>query len=266
MILDNTNKSITVVLAGAKSANDANCFASYRDLDSVQGRIVNASSQVGNTNGTATATIVSAPPTTGVSGGTVSNRRVVDNLTIYNADTAAITASLQLTNGTTTSLITKEVLAVGDTLMYSEGTGFKVLTSSGATKQTQTGGSANQLKQTFIIPIGTLSLVADTNTYSVRVPFAFTILSAAIVADKPVSTGSKLSTFTVSTTGGSVTGGVMATTSANLTSSGLVVNATAISGANATQTAGAAIILTASSTTTYTEGTAHAEVTVSNNS
>ncbi len=264
MILDTANKSITIVLSGAKTANDANCFATYKDLDTVQGNVIGGSSQVGTTNGTAAATIVSAPTSTGP-GGVVSQRRVVNNLTIFNADTAAITASLQLTDGTTSSLITKEVLAVGDTLMFNEGMGFKVLTSSGATKSTQTAGSANQLKQTLVIPIGALSLVADTNTFSIGVPFAFTILSASIVADKPVSTGSKLSTFTVSTTGGAVTGGVMATTSANLTTSGLLVNATAISGANASQAAGTRIILTASSTTTYTEGTAHAEVTVSNN-
>lgn len=188
------------------------------------------------------------------------------NLQIRNADTAAAEVTITFVDSAGTNRdIFKVTLAVNETLCFAIERGWYVATSTGAVKSTQTAGSANQAKQVLIIPVGTLVLIADTNTYRVAVPYAFTVLSARFVTDKPATTSSKLTTLTLSTTGGSVTGGVMALTSATCTPTGNPIAATAISGANASQSAGAEVIITASSTTAFVEGTGHVEVVVSNN-
>lgn len=274
MILDTSNKSITVVLSGAKNTSDANCFASWEDSPPTGGvappaGVVGRGSAGINTNGTSAATVVPAPTFVGPlsSTGSTSNGRKITLLSIYNADAASITATLGMLNGSITSTIGVFALSVGDTLTYVDGQGFKVTSSTGATKGSSTGGSANQLKQVYNIT-GTqlLASLANTTTYRVNVPYAYTILSARWVTDVPATTGSKLATVTLSTTGGALTGGVMSLTSANQTPTGNATAATAISGANATQTAGTDIIATISSVTAFVEGSGHLEVVVSNNS
>lgn len=261
MILTSSTQSVTAVLAGAATSAAAKCFATFDDIAPTSGNIAGGGNKSTDTNGVTAITVCSAPTS-----GTGYKRRI-KFMSVNNLDTGAITITFKLADSAaSTATFATFTLAVGDTLQYTDEGGWKQMSSTGAVKSTQTAGSANQLKQTLIIPIGTLVLIADTNTYRVAVPFAFTVLSARHVVDKPATTSNKLTTLTLSTTGGAVTGGVMALTSANCTPTGNPVAATTISGANATQTAGAEIIITASSTTAFVEGTGHVEVVVSNNS
>ncbi len=124
--------------------------------------------------------------------------------------------------------------------------------------------AAAGLKQTVIIPMQ-LSDLVNSGAWALALPFAFTILSALFRTGKPASTSSKLATLTLSTTGGALTGGVMALTTANQNATGGSVAATAISGANATGAAGDSIIATASSVTAFVEGDGWVEITVRNN-
>lgn len=134
-----------------------------------------------------------------------------------------------------------------------------------------TGGTASStLVSTapqVLVPSFTLQLadIVSAAAYEIVVPYAFTISSALWRTGKAASTSSKLATLTLSTTGGSITGGVMALTTANQNTAGGSVAATAISGANATQAAGSAIILTASSVTAFVEGDGWCELTLINN-
>ncbi len=84
-ILNATNKSLVAVLAGAVATNQPVFFAAYGDAtDTALTEACNA----GNTNSTTEVTVVAAPA--------ASTRRVIRNLTVYNADTAAITVTVSL--------------------------------------------------------------------------------------------------------------------------------------------------------------------------
>lgn len=135
--------------------------------------------------------------------------------------------------------------------------------NSGGTAAPTAGVSANANKETIIIPIQLLGLV-DTAVHKIALPFAFTLLSALFRTGKVVSTGSKLSTLTTKVSGGAVTGGVMALTSANQNTTGGTVAATAISGAGATGAAGGTLEVAVSSTTAFVEGDGYVEFTVLN--
>jgi hypothetical protein len=125
--------------------------------------------------------------------------------------------------------------------------------------------AATAVEMTQLMAPLQLADIANSAAYAITIPFNFTLVSALWRTGKPATTGSKLATLTLSTTGGSLTGGVMALTSANQTPAGATVAATAISGANATQAAGSSIILTGSSVTSFVEGDGVCELTLINN-
>lgn len=267
MILDTHLKSITAVLSGAVSANQPIINASWEDFAGSGREIVTARGSKSTTMVDVTAvTAVPAPDSIAPNTGAASNSRKVILFSLYNKDTAAVTVTINVVTNAVASPIGVFTLSAGETLQYTPGQGFRVTTTSGAIKNTQTAGSANQLKVLIPIATGLLSTLVNTTTYRVALPFGFTVLSARFVADVPATTTSKLATLTLSTTAGAVTGGVMALTSANMTPTGAAVAATAISGANATGTAGQEVIITVSAVTAFVEGSGHVEVTVSNNS
>lgn len=130
--------------------------------------------------------------------------------------------------------------------------------------QTAAAAIATAYRQTVIIPCQ-LADLANSEAWTIAVPFAFTVLSALFRTGKPASTSAKAVTLTISTSAGSLTGGVMSLTSANQNTTGGTVAASAISGANATAAAAGTIIATPSSVTAFVEGDGWVEVTVQNN-
>jgi hypothetical protein len=139
-----------------------------------------------------------------------------------------------------------------------------VTDNSGGTASSTAGVVATAYEDVKIIPAQLADFV-NAGTWTLALPFNFTVLSALWRTGKPASTASKLTTLTLSTSTGAVTGGVMALTTANQNATGGTVAATAISGANATVVAGGTIILTPSSTTAFVEGDGWCEITIKNN-
>lgn len=123
LILDATTKSLEIVLAGAVTANQLPVVASYVDVTTstyTPGSSDNAS------NSTTPVTVVAAPA--------ASTQRQVKLLTIQNADTVSATVTLRYNDNGTTRVIVKVALSANDTLVYTDGEGFRVIDTSGEIK------------------------------------------------------------------------------------------------------------------------------------
>jgi hypothetical protein len=122
IILKNTD-SLQVLLAGAVAANQAVLFAAFVDVDSVTFAATAADNSNGLTNST-TAVSWMGSPTSG-------KVRQAKYLSLYNADTATITATVRINDGTNTRILLKAPLNAGDRLEYTDGRGFSITTASG---------------------------------------------------------------------------------------------------------------------------------------
>lgn len=130
IVLSATNKKIQVVLAGAITTSQLDCYAAWRDFDSttyVAGDFGVA------TNSTTDVDLVAAPA--------ASHYIVVDYLSVYNKDTAAATVSVKYDVAGTEKILWKGLLAVGYKLEYAEGAGFRVLDTNGAALGVGTPGA-----------------------------------------------------------------------------------------------------------------------------
>lgn len=106
--------------------------------------------------------------------------------------------------------------------------------------------------QTFVLAAGISN--ADVIT-SFPAPFEGEVVALRVIVSAAVTTGSKASTLTAYINGAAVSGAALATTSANMTPMGKVLSATATTGHASTKfSAGDLLSVTASSTTTYIEG------------
>jgi hypothetical protein len=115
IILSETTDNLQVVLAGAVTANQLHCVASYRDITATA---YTAGRSVAVTNNTTDVNIVPAPA--------ASTQRVVDFISVYNADTADRTVTIKLDANGTEYIVWKDTLSPGDTVRYIEGAGFNV--------------------------------------------------------------------------------------------------------------------------------------------
>jgi hypothetical protein len=123
MLLDATTKSLEVVLAGAVTTTQAPITAFY--VDHTASASTPGSSDIVTNNATAV-TAVAAPNT--------STQRQVKMLTVYNADTAAMTVQVQLNNNSTARIIGRWTLAVGESLVYQNEVGFCIYDVTGLIK------------------------------------------------------------------------------------------------------------------------------------
>lgn len=124
------------------------------------------------------------------------------------------------------------------------------------------GENSNDLRL-FHIPL-LLSAVADGDQSATTFTpgFAGTIRATRFITDTPATTASKLTTLGLKINNTAVTGGAVALTTATADTKGEVVNGTAVTAAN-TFTATDTIKVTASSTTAFVEGAGFLEVLVS---
>jgi hypothetical protein len=123
MFLDSVTKSFEVYLGGAVAANQLPIYASYVDHTASAATPGASDTQ---TNGVTAVTAVAAPA--------ASTQRQVKMLSIYNADTAAVTIYFRLNNNSTYRILRKCTLAPGETWVYTPETGFKVLDILGMEK------------------------------------------------------------------------------------------------------------------------------------
>lgn len=121
LILDTTTKSLEVKLAGAVSANELPVTAHYTDITTT---LYTPGSNDTQTNGATAVTIVAAPG--------ASTQRHVESISVYNADTAAATVTIQLNNNSTLRIITKVTLQAGEQLFYEDGMGWQIIDANGA--------------------------------------------------------------------------------------------------------------------------------------
>lgn len=114
IILSNTTDKIQVSLAAAVAVNQAHCMASWRDITSTP--TYTAGRSLANTNSTVNVELISPPA--------ASTQRVIDHVSIYNNDTGSITAIVEYNANGTSFILAKEILEPGQSLIYTNETGF----------------------------------------------------------------------------------------------------------------------------------------------
>lgn len=129
-----------------------------------------------------------------------------------------------------------------------------------APNSTQTQNSVDT-PEVAIIPIS-LSTLANSQVRKLLVPYGFVVTAAQFRVGNPATTAAKAATLTVQINGTAVTGGVISLTSANCTPAGAAVAATAITGANGTQTINQTVEVAVSGVTAFAEGDGYVELTI----
>lgn len=115
IILSETTDSLQVVLGAAVTANQLQCVSSWRDRTSTT---FAAGRTVAVTNGTTDVNIAPAPA--------ASTQRIIDFISIFNADTANATVTIKLDANGTEYILWKDVLSPGDVVRFIDGAGFNV--------------------------------------------------------------------------------------------------------------------------------------------
>jgi hypothetical protein len=144
MIVLNSTDKIEVILGVGVTTRQLECFASYRDTTSTT---IVAGGTASNTNNTTAINLVPSP--------SASVNRIIDYLSIYNADSVSSTVTVRFNVSGTLYILTSASLYPGEKLEYQEGIGFRSLTSAGALKQ------GNQLSYNNITGINSVILSAD---------------------------------------------------------------------------------------------------------
>lgn len=124
LFLDTTTKSLEVLLGGAPATNQLPFVVGYVDVLTTDMSVSAISEADGVTNSGTAVTMVSAPA--------ASHTRQLKFLSLRQADTAPVTATIRVNNNGTFREVCKFVLAVDDVLYFVDGEGFKVMTSAGA--------------------------------------------------------------------------------------------------------------------------------------
>jgi hypothetical protein len=122
MLLKSTD-SLQVLLAGAVAANQAAFFAAFVDVDAVTFAATAGDNSSGLTNNTTAVSWVAAPAS--------GKFRKLQYASLYNADTAAITLTVRINDGTNSRILMKAPLNAGDRLEYNDTRGFSITTASG---------------------------------------------------------------------------------------------------------------------------------------
>lgn len=130
IVLSTTSDKIEAVLGEAQTSAAMQCFASFRDITTT---VYSPSRQLSTTNGTTSVELVSAPG--------ASTQRVVDYISVYNADTVAKTLIVRFDDGTNERILFSASLSPGEIAQYNEGNGWQVLTNIGSTKQSLNQGT-----------------------------------------------------------------------------------------------------------------------------
>ena len=131
IILTATTDKIQAVLAGNVTANQLQCYASYRDITTT---LYTPGRNALNTNNTTDIDLVGSPGD--------STQRIIDYISIYNADTVASTVTVKLDANGTETILFKGQLGIGEKLEYTNEGGWKVLTILGSVKQSINQGAS----------------------------------------------------------------------------------------------------------------------------
>ena len=172
LVLDTTTKTIKVSMSGAATTTNPDYVVAYADNT---GTAFTEGALDGTLNGTSDVTVVTAP-----GNGT---RRIIKTIAIQNRDSASVTITVKLDNGTSQRRLAQATLATGETWTL-EGT----FTTGGALKQTVT--SPLTTKGDLLVNNGSVDtrLPVGTNDY-------------ILTADSAQATGMKWAQNNAATTG-----------------------------------------------------------------
>lgn len=124
IVLSQTTDKIQIVLGGAVATNQAQCVASWRDITATPTYTPGRSVAV--TNGTTDVDFIASPG--------ASTQRVIDYISVYNSDTASITATVKFDANGTDYILWKGILSTGEALEYEDGKGWTTRSLSGLKK------------------------------------------------------------------------------------------------------------------------------------
>lgn len=170
IILNATNKLLEVLLGGAVATNEPTWISSYVDIAAAT---YLPGSSDGATTGAAAVTVVGSPSS--------NMQRQIKLLTVYNRDTAPVTVTVRYKNNATSREVVSAVLAVGSSLVYTDGEGWRVITSAGVILM----GTSLSLKESlrFVLENSGAALTTGVKGY-LRCPYAGTLTAARLLADQ----------------------------------------------------------------------------------
>ena len=168
LVLQDTNDTLEVVLAGAVATTQLSFVASWRDITTT-GYTAGRSNTL--TNSTTTVVGVAAPA--------ASTQRVIDSVSVYNADTAPATVTIKIDDNATEFILTKVALAVGERLEFAEGTGWRVLDTNGSHKMLEAGATAVTGLQTTVLAADVTNANASANTIADVTALSFAVTSGS---------------------------------------------------------------------------------------
>lgn len=184
ILLDDTDKLLEIVLAGAHATTAPPFTSSYTDINQSTFAVSAMGELDGVANGATDVTVVAAPGAT--------TTRKVQHLSVYNVDTAAVVLTVQLDHGGTNRIVWKGTLAVGDTLIYVDTLGFKVTDANG---QVKTGPTTVSLTSgiTGILPAanggtGVSNAAGSTITLGGSLTFSGAFTTAITISDNTAVT------------------------------------------------------------------------------
>jgi hypothetical protein len=133
IVLDTTTRTLEIILSSTVTANQMPVSVTY--VDQTTTAYSPASSNTA-TNNTTAVTIVSAPA--------ASTQRVIKLINIYNADTSSNVITVRLNDNSTLVNIIVSTLTFGDTLQFTDLTGWRQLNNNGQIKE---GGGTDLIDQ-----------------------------------------------------------------------------------------------------------------------
>lgn len=133
IILSTTDDVLRAVLLAAHTTNPLQMVASWRDVTTTA---YTPGRSLAGTNGTTPATLVASPA--------ASTQRVIDHVSVYNADTVAHTLTMQLYDGTTAWPLWRGTLDPGERVEFTQAAGWRIYTASGLERVATLAGVAVQ--------------------------------------------------------------------------------------------------------------------------
>lgn len=131
IVLTQTTDVIQVLLGGAVTTAQLNCMANYRDITTTA---YTPGRTIANTNNTTAVAIVPSPG--------ASTQRVVDFLSVFNADTVNAQVTIRFSDNGTFYTLFRCVLGPGEKLEYIDGQGFRAINTAGSVKTVENASGA----------------------------------------------------------------------------------------------------------------------------